>query len=202
MHENDEDVVHPGIVSKSQKALEFMPILYFATDRLDIRLLRVEDGKRSEPRNRLAAFSDMNVVTAHGAPAFVIEFNTPLNSREIVRSFSSYIGDHMNFTSSLSLDLGALADFSRGYLPAQSSPPGAFLPGRTFAAQPDLIVWNSLSPRAGFAWQVPHSHGLILRATYFRLYAPLAGRYLDFGNPNSLGGSVYQWMAPDSSGSF
>ena len=34
------------------------------------------------------------------------------------------------------------------------------------------------------------------------MYAPLAGRYLDFGNPNSLGGSVYQWIAPNSNGPF
>jgi hypothetical protein len=94
------------------------------------------------------------------------------------------------------------ADFSRGSLPAQSSPSGAFAPARTFAAQPDLIVWNNLSPRAGFAWQLPHSHGLVLRGAYFRLYAPLAGRYLDFGNPNSLGGSAYQWIASNSGAPF
>jgi hypothetical protein len=153
--------------------------------------------KTSEPRNRFAAPSDTNLVSADGAPAFAIEFNTPLDSREIVRSFSSYIADYVRLTPSLSFDLGALADFSRGSLPAQSSPPGAFSPARTFAAQPDLIVWNSLSPRAGFAWQVPRSQGLVLRAAYFRLYAPLAGRYLDFGNPNSLGGNVDQWNAPN-----
>ncbi len=158
--------------------------------------------KTSEPRNRFATPSDMNLVTAAGAPAFVVEFNTPLNSREIVRSFSSYIADHVSFTPSLSLDLGALADFSRGSLPAQSSPAGAFTAARTFAARPDLIAWNSLSPRAGLAWLVPHSHGLVLRATYFRLYAPLAGRYLDFGNPNSLGGNVYQWIAPNANAPF
>ncbi len=122
-----------------------------------------------------------------------MEFNTPLDSRELVRSFSGFVADHVTLTPSLSLDLGAFADFSRGSLPAQSSPAGAFAPARTFAAQPDLIVWNSLSPRAGAAWQVPHSHGLVLRGAYFRLYAPLAGRYLDFGNPNSLGGNAYQW---------
>jgi hypothetical protein len=33
MKENDEDVVHAGIVSKSQKIPEFRPILEFATDR-------------------------------------------------------------------------------------------------------------------------------------------------------------------------
>ena len=144
----------------------------------------------------------MNLITADGAPAFVMEFNTPLDSRELVRSFSGFVADHVSLTPSLSLDLGAFADFSRGSLPAQSSPAGAFTPARTFAAQPDLIVWNSLSPRAGFAWQVPHSHGLVLRGTYFRLYAPLAGRYLDFGNPNSLGGNVYQWLRPTPTAHF
>jgi hypothetical protein len=158
--------------------------------------------KTSEPRNRFTTPSDMNLITANGAPGYLMEFNTPLDSRETVRSFSGYFADHVTLTPSLSLDLGALADLSRGSLPAQSSPAGAFAPARNFAAQPDLIVWNNLSPRAGFDWQVPHSHGLVLRATYFRLDTPLAGRYLDFGNPNSLGGSVYQWSASDPNGSF
>ena len=158
--------------------------------------------KTSEPRNRFTTPSGMNLITANGAPASVVEFNTPLDSRELVRSFSSFVADHVSLTPSLSLDLGAFVDFSRGSLPAQSSPAGAFTPARTFAAQPDPMVWNNLSPRAGFAWQVPHSHGLVLQNTYFRLYAPLAGRYLDFGNPNSLGGSAYQWVASTSNGSF
>ncbi|MCU1336503.1 MAG: TonB-dependent receptor [Bryobacterales bacterium] len=135
--------------------------------------------KRSEPRNRFATPSGMNLISADGAPALVMQFNTPLYSRELVRSFSAYVADHVSLTPSLSLDLGVFADFARGSLPAQ----------------PDLIVWNNLSPRAGFAWQLPHSHGLVLRGTYFRLYTPLAGRYLDFGNPNSLGGSAYQSIA-------
>ncbi len=142
--------------------------------------------KKSEPRNRFTAPCNRNLVTADGAPAFAIDFNTPLDSRARVRSLSGYIADHARVSASLSLDLGASADFSRGSLPAQSSPSGAFA-----AAQADLIAWNSLSPRAGFAWRVPHARGLVVRGTYFRVYEPLAGRYLDFGNPNSLGGSVY-----------
>jgi hypothetical protein len=135
-------------------------------------------------------------------PAFVVEYNTPLDSHELVRSFSAFVADHVNLKPSLSVEVGAFADFSRGSLPAQSSPSGAFTPARTFAAQPDLIAWNSLSPRAGFGWQVPHSHGLVLRSAYSRSYAPLAGRYLDFGNPNSLGGSVYQWISSNPNSAF
>ena len=158
--------------------------------------------KTSAPRNRFTTPSDMNLMSANGAPAFVVQINTPLDSRGLLRSHSIYFADHVNLTTSLSLDVGAFADFARGALPAQSSPAGAFTPERTVAAQPDLIVWNNLSPRVGFGWQLPHSHGLVLRGTYFRSYGPLAGRYFDFGNPNSLGGSVYQWIAPNSTGPF
>ncbi len=160
------------------------------------------DWKSSEPRNRFTAPSDLNLITANGAPAFVMEFDTPLDSRALVRSFSAYLAGRVTVLPSLALDLSALADFPRGSLPAQSSPPGVFAPQRTFAARPDLIVWNSVSPRAGFAWQVPYLRGLVLRGSYFRLYAPLAGRYLDFGNPNSFGGSTYEWETANPSQPF
>lgn len=158
--------------------------------------------KTSAPRNRFATPSGVNLISANGVQAFAVEYNTPLDSRERVRSLSAYLKDHVSLTRSLTLDLGAVADFSRGALPAQSSPAGPFVAARTFTARPDLIVWNNLSPRAGFAWRVPDAHGLVLRGAYFRLFAPLAGRYLDFGNPNSLGGSAYQWMAANSTGNL
>ncbi len=153
----------------------------------------------SEIGNRFTAPSDENLITAAGARAFVVDFNTPDDSRALVRSFLAYAADHLNWTPSLSIDVGILGDFSRGSLPEQSSLGGAFTAARTISAQPDLIVWNSLSPRAGFAWRVPHLRGLTVRGTYFRVYTPLAGRYLDFRNPNSLGGSVYQWVPSDTS---
>jgi hypothetical protein len=157
--------------------------------------------KTSQPRNRFRAPSDMNLITADGAPAFVAELNTPADSRELVQSFSAYAADHITL-GSISVDVGALADFSRGSLAAQSSAAGFFAPARTFAPQSDLIVWNNVAPRAGFAWRIPHAHGFTLRASYLRLDVPLAGRYLDYGNPNSLGGNVYKWITSDVSAPF
>jgi hypothetical protein len=144
----------------------------------------------------------MNLIKADGAPAFVVDFNTPLDSREIVRSVSAWLVDQMTLASWLSLDLGALADFSRGSLPAQSSPAGHFVPERSFAAASDLIAWNSVSPRLSLTWKIPHSHGLVVRGAYARLFQPLAGRYLDFGNSNALGGAIYQWNADSSMAPF
>ena len=157
--------------------------------------------ERSEPRNRFRPPSDLFLVTADSVPAFVVELNTPADSRELVESFSAYAADRI-VLGALSLELGALADFSRGSLPAQSSAAGFFTPARSFAPQSDLIVWNNLAPRAGLSWQIPHAHGFTLRADYFLFDVPMAGRYLDFGNPNSLGGSVYQWIAPSASQPF
>jgi hypothetical protein len=156
----------------------------------------------SLPVNRFTKPSDMNLITAEGAPAFVAEFNTPVDTRETVSSFSASAFDHATLSSHWSIDFGALVDLSRGSVPAQSSPAGSFAPARAFPAQPDLIAWNSVSPRAGVARPLPHFHRVIFRAGYLHMVVPLAGRYLDFGNPNSLGGSVYQWTSVNSNGQF
>lgn len=156
----------------------------------------------SSPENRFRAPSDLNLITANGQPAFVLELNTPVDSRETIRSFTAYVADHVEIARMLSLDIGGLLDLARGALPAQSSSAGAFTPARGFDAMPNLIVWNSVSPRAGFAWQVPRTPWFVIRGMYARLYSPLAGRYLDFGNPNSLGGSEYQWIDHNGGGWF
>ncbi len=156
----------------------------------------------SSPRNRFTTPSDLNLITADGAPAFVVQYNTPLDSRERVQTISTYFADHLEPRARVSVDLGALVDVSRGSLPAQNSPAGSFAGARRYSAPGDLIAWNSVSPRAAFAWQIPHAHGLILRGAYLRLYSPLAGRYLDYANPNSLGGSVYEWLDRNRDGWF
>ncbi|MGH9559409.1 MAG: hypothetical protein ACRD30_09235, partial [Bryobacteraceae bacterium] len=138
--------------------------------------IAVGAGWRSaSPRNRFTAPSNSNLITANGTPAFVVEFNTPLDSRGLIRSASTYAMDRIRLTDLLTAELGALADFSRGSLPAQS----------------EVISWNSIAPRAGLAWRIPRAHGFVARGEYSRSYVPLAGRYLDFGNPNSLGGNEY-----------
>ena len=137
--------------------------------------------RTSTPQNRYRTPSDLNLITADGLPAEVVEFDTPLDSRERITSASVWATDHMNPVRRLTLDLGLMADFSRGGVPAQSSPFGIYTPARQVAAQSNLIAWNSVSPRAGLAWQVPHAHGLVMRGAFFRLYAPLAR----FGGPYS-----------------
>jgi len=128
----------------------------------------------STTRNRFTAPSGTDLITAAGVPAFTVRFNTPTDTRERVQSFHGAISDRWTVAPALSLDAGLTADFARS----------------------NRIAWNSVAPRAGLAWQVPHSRGLVLRGAFNRTYAPLAGRYLDFGDPNSLGGEVYLYQGP------
>jgi hypothetical protein len=154
------------------------------------------------PRNRFTAPSDLNVITAAGASAFVVEYSTPLDSRGRIASTSAYVADHLVVGDGISVDLGALADLSRGSLPAQNSPAGSFTIARNYSSLGDLMGWNSISARVGLAWQIPRAHGFIVRGTYLRSYAPLAGRYLDYANSNSLGGKVYRWLDRNADGWF
>jgi len=128
----------------------------------------------SASRNRFTAPVGGDVITAAGAPAFVVKFNTPTDTEERVQSFSGFVTDHWAIAPALTADAGLLADL------AHSNP----------------IAWNSVAPHAGLAWRVPHSRSLTLRGAYSREYVPLAGRYLDFGDPNSLAGNVYLYQGP------
>lgn len=152
----------------------------------------------SSPRNQMTTPSDLNLITATGAAAYVVEYNTPVNSLERIKAISAYFADHLIFRQRLSLDASASADISQGSLPAQSSTAGSFVSARTYQASGNLIDWRSVSPRIGFAWQLPFLLRPIIRGGYLRSYSPLAGRYLDYANPNSLGGSIYQWIDRNS----
>ena len=88
--------------------------------------------KTSEPRNRFTTPSDMNLITADGAPAFVMEFNTPLDSRELVRSFSAYRRGPCEPDAFAVARSGRL----RRFLARIAS--GAIQPGRSLRARADL----------------------------------------------------------------
>jgi hypothetical protein len=133
---------------------------------------------RAGIRNRFAAPSGTNFITADGVPAYAVVFNTPQDSRQSIANFSAQARDAIALAPWLTLDLGLVADLARG----------------------GTIAWNTVSPRAGLALSPAAFRRLTLRAGYARLDAPLAGRYLDFGDPNSLGGSEYQWTGANREG--
>jgi hypothetical protein len=138
--------------------------------------LRIGGGwERAGIRNRWSAPSNLNLITAGGAPALVVELNTPVDSRSNLQTWSAYAREAIRIAPWLSVDLALAGDFSAA----------------------DRISWKSISPRAGLAFAVSR---LVLRGSYARLYAPLGGRYLDYGNANSLGGTQSLWTDRNADG--
>jgi len=135
---------------------------------------------RAGMRNRYGVPSDMNLITAAGAPAYVVVFNAPQDSRQRMTNVSAYAQDAIAVQPWLTLDVGVVAELARG----------------------GTVAWNTASPRIAAALTPAGIRRLTLRAGYARLYAPLAGRYLDFGDPNSLGGEEYQWTDINHDGRY
>ena len=80
-------------------------------------------------RNRWSAPAGVNLITAKGAPAFVVVFTGGPESRARIQSAAAYVQDTITITPWLTADAGAAGDFAHG----------------------DGIAWNSLSGRVGLA---------------------------------------------------
>ena len=138
------------------------------------RLVAGASWEQESPRNRFDGPAS-EVITAAGVPAFDVRLNIPADTSARIRSFTVAGGDAMRLPHGIGLDLVFLLDGARG----------------SVAGQPTAISWTSPSPRVGVAVPVPGVRGMVLRGNYARTYARLAGRYLDYADPRSLSGLVY-----------
>jgi hypothetical protein len=127
-------------------------------------------------RNLWSAPAGVNLITAKGAPAFVVVLTGAPESHARIQSATAYVQDTITIASWVAVDAGAAGDFAHG----------------------DRIAWNSLSGQVGLAL-TPLSR-LTVRASGARSYTPLAGRYLDFGNARSLSGDQYRWNDGNTDG--
>jgi hypothetical protein len=155
---------------------------------------------RSEAENRFLNPPNAIVTTVDGQPDSVTLLQTPHTTFADVGHFTFSADDQIRLGKRLSADLGlSFADWN-GSLPAQGPPTD----GREFqfSAQSNLIAWRNAAPRAAIAWQPPGATPLVIRAGYSRFFYPLAARYLDYGNPNGLGGDEYRWVDANQNGQF
>ncbi|MFN8058658.1 MAG: TonB-dependent receptor [Vicinamibacterales bacterium] len=79
--------------------------------------------------------------------------NTPSGHQESGVDAGIYAQDSWRF-SRVTLNLGARFSHVAMSIPEQAAPAGRWVAARSFAAQNDIINWNSLSPRLGFSWDV------------------------------------------------
>ena len=134
--------------------------------------------QQAQPRNRFH-FPEDELITAAGQPAYDVHLSAAPETRYRIATFTISGVDNVRLPHGVTVDLGLLIDGARGAV----------------AGQPAAIAWTNPSPHIGLAVPVPAFSRLILRGNYARTYQRLAGRDLDFADPQSLSALVY-----DSSG--
>jgi hypothetical protein len=132
---------------------------------------------RSDITNRWNALGGIERILVEGVGAAVVRWNTPTQARQHVRNFAVFTQDAWRPVDWLALPFGVRLENSSGE-------------GSTTS---NRVTWTTIEPRVGFVMRLPVI-GSVLRGGFARYGNFLQGRYLDFGNPDALGGQVFQWQ--------
>jgi hypothetical protein len=172
------------------------------------------DASRAHSRSRIRSIGDVGLrflpsdlaanplfrgaVTASS----VIQYNTPIFPQLAIGQAAFFVQHAWRPRDYLSLRYGLRVDSSRGWLPSQRSPAGAFAGSRPFPARKGLISWLDAEPRLSIALSPFSERKTVFRAGFSVFHHDLIGRYLDFGNPNSLSGTEWRWEDANGDGQY
>ncbi|HTK28105.1 MAG TPA: TonB-dependent receptor [Vicinamibacterales bacterium] len=96
---------------------------------------------------------DILQITANGKADTVRLVNTPSGHKEEGINSALYVQDSWHL-GRWTLNPGVRYERFGMSIPAQSAPAGRWVPARSFDAQNNIVDWNTVSPRLGFAWDV------------------------------------------------
>src|SRR5262245_11094746 len=126
-----------------------------------------------------------------GAASDLIAWNAPVLTRSRYTDNTLFIQDNIT-KGRLAVNVGLRFQHTNGYLPAQSSPAGPFVPDRSFDEQ-DVISWTNLPPRIGLVYDLGGDHKSALKVGYGRYYHQLSPDPIEAPSQNGLGGIGYTW---------
>lgn len=87
-------------------------------------------------------------------PASVMIYNTPQNTREVIKyDLGIYVQDSVRFNR-LTVNPGLRVELFNTYIPAQTSPAGRYVPARAFDKIENLPSWKDIAPRFGLVYDV------------------------------------------------
>lgn len=148
-------------------------------------------------KRHMAENLDLQRIFRGGAPFQVIANNTPIDARIVVWNIGGFVQDSIR-VKKLTINLGGRIDWWRGDVPAQSNQPGTFADifggAKDFPAQIGVMGWTSVTPRAGFTYDVRGNSRTVLKGSYARYDFPVAGSdIVSFANRNGLASATFDW---------
>jgi hypothetical protein len=129
-----------------------------------------------------------------GEPDSVITYNTPVTQREDLKmDLGIYLQDSWTL-GRLTLNPGVRFDYQNMGLPSQHGGGGIYQPTETtFGALPDLVVWKTVVPRFGMAWDVFGTGKTALKGGISQYVRQEGTSLISEANPNARSSDTRSW---------
>jgi len=147
----------------------------------------------------VTSYSGGVVYYDYGGYPYAAYFQNPYNYGTQVNKLGVFVDDSWQITDRLTLNLGLRFDHQDGdiweveEIDAQRNPTGKMIPGLS-----NVLVWNDLSPRLGFVYQLTSDRKTTLRATYGHYREGMVLRNFNRLSPSSNTVYAFLWN-PDTS---
>jgi hypothetical protein len=143
--------------------------------------------------NVFSLIRDVVTYTVNGVPASVELYNTPVeNNKQHFYEVNFFAQDSWKPNDQTTVNLGLRFSATRGYLPEQGSPAGAFFPARDFPRQ-DILSWNTFAPRLGVIYDLKGNGNHAAKVSYGRYYHAVSTGFIGSPNNNGLGARGHVW---------
>jgi outer membrane receptor protein involved in Fe transport len=147
-------------------------------------------------------FGNVSYTDLNAAPYLAI-YSDPSASGGRIRSAGGYAQDNWTLNDRLTLNLGLRFDHIGGDIPELSA--GATLDGingdtsfevpnsTTYPGVPNLISFNTISPRAGFTLRADRSGKTVVKGSYGRFHGKLATSMFNSMSPGATPTTTLRW---------
>jgi len=132
-----------------------------------------------------------------GVPVDVRLSNLPVHMECYLDTYGLYVQDDYTLKDRITLSLGLRFNRFFGYIPAHSSPAGAFFPERSTERIDGIPEWNVLSPRLGFSYDLFGDGKTAIKGSYSRYYHQPGTSMQENVNPMTTGRDTRTWTDLD-----
>jgi outer membrane receptor protein involved in Fe transport len=108
-------------------------------------------------------------------------------------ALGAFIDDSWKIGERLTVNLGLRYDHSKASIPSWFVYDGWVKTSQGVPGIDDLIVWDSIAPRLGLAFQLTSDHKTLLKASYGRYYEAIHGNNFIKPGPAATDMNVYQY---------
>ncbi len=109
--------------------------------------------RRGSSQELFTIRGDILQITSNGTPTSVRLVNTPSGHKESGINSAIFLQDSWRIDR-FTINPGLRYERFVMSIPAQSAPAGTWIGARDFAAQNNIVNWNTVSPRLGFSWDM------------------------------------------------